>query len=359
MTSQAPYVRFANRALAPPCSAPEDISWAQRRRLSTQERAWRFEAERRYIGHLYVPTQQQIQCEQQVLRTRDRAAYNLPGSQVALYVLGPPFLGKSTAVDRGAIAVYHEALAATNLWVQGQPRLDYGAGHAAHMPVVRVLVRPNALGRAVVTHIVNYCGYGTQGTANELTDKIAEFVSKHGVRLVILDDVHNLATDRRDAFKIYNAIKDLNTELGDQNVAFVYAGNPDPAGLGNLHEHDQLSARLITLNFDPLPLDRDNYRSEDTLAWQQHLTNWEEQLRLVLPDLDSGKLSADLGGALWARTQGHVGALALLLKDAATDALRDESPRRKLSITMEAVRHTLLPDKYEQAIKRTRERRTA
>ncbi|CAN7267525.1 TniB family NTP-binding protein [Knoellia sp. LjRoot47] len=301
-----------------------------------------------------MPTPQQTQCEQLVRRTQGRAAHNLEGAQVALYVLGRPFLGKSTAVDRAALAIHREAIADSDMWVQGQPRLQHAAGHDAHMPVVRVLVRPDAQRRAVVTHIVNFCGYGTQGSANELTDKVAEFVAKHGVRLVVLDDVHNLATDRRDAHKIYNTIKDLNTELGDQHVAFVYVGNPDAAGFGNLLEHEQLSSRLITLPMSPLGLDQNNLRSDETLAWQEYLTAWETALRPVLPDLNAGRLSADLGRALWAHTMGYAGGVALLLKDMAVEALEDPSPRRQLTVTMEALKAAHMPDKFVKELAKRR-----
>ena len=326
MVGYPPYRDFATEAARPPAPAPEPLTSEKRGKLAGGDLRARRRREVEYLSGVYVPTDTQRECETTIRDLVDETAACIPGAHTSPYFLGVPSTGKSTAVARAAHRVYRESVEdALGPGHRGEPRIKTSEGNAGYIPVVTVLVRPDAMHKSVVSQVVHYCGYGTEGSAGDLTSRVTQLARRHGFRLVIFDDVHNLATDRRDAVNLYNMIKNLNTELGGCGARFVYIGTPGGAGLGNLHANEQLASRLITHEVTDMVVDTNLDRSQEIAAWQRHLAEWEEALHPVLPEMKPETLVCHHGRLLWELTQGSIGQLSHLLRKATLAALAENS----------------------------------
>jgi hypothetical protein len=341
---------FAAEAVRPPAEAPPALTAGARRGLRGAERTARIEAELAYLHRLYVPSPTQQACADAILEHVEAARWALPGAFDSLYILGAPGTGKSSAVRDAALRYHRARLDGAGQTGNPDPRLQQ-AGYVSDMvPAIMMTVRAEAKNKAFVSQIVNFLGYEeANSTATALADRIPELAQRHGVGLVIADDVRNLADLGRDRDAVHNTIKNINTELGFLNVCSVYVGNPDDNGIGNLFTNAQLNQRLIPFPFHDMHFDMDT--SEPTLAnmmWWEYLADWESALRPLLPDMEPHTLSSTLGRRLWKRSQGSVGGLSGLLKRASVDQLRSAwKKHQRLTLTKERIMETPMPMRFK------------
>ncbi|QSR28766.1 hypothetical protein CFH99_24395 [Nocardioides aromaticivorans] len=301
----------------------------ERRSLSLDGLRDRRGAEMAYLSALKILTKTQEDLKRAVAGQMALMQTAVPGAQESLYVLGPSGTGKSTAVLEAAFRVYRDSLEKHGQVGVTDPVLEVPGWSHDLIPVIWANIRSDASGKAAVGQIRSFLLDGEpRGTAWQITNELPKVLPRHGVSLVVLDDVHNLGTRGKNAEEVLMTLKNLQTDLGLLRIAFVYLGNADSkTGEYNLSLHDQLSQRLIPYQVDHFDLDQRDDSAPQNVAWVDYLLQWEEALVHLLPDLQRGDLAAKAGFKLWTMTKGSPGALIGILKRYTRDLLLDEPPR--------------------------------
>jgi len=150
-----------------------------------------------------------------------------------------------------------------------------------------------------------------RGTAAQLADRATDMVLGCATRLIIIDDVHFLDMNRRDARDVANHLKWLATQFP---VTFFFVGvgvvegqlategrSPSEAALA------QTARRWTTLSLDPFEITTNAGRA----TWRRLLKAIERDL--VLTNAYRGMLADDLSDYLYARSTGHFASLMTLI----------------------------------------------
>lgn len=360
MTTTAPahkgfanYHHFARMALDEDVQPPEPMSARERGRLSSASLEERRVREVDYVSNLLVLSPQQEAMIRQFDIQMAMLRSARPGAQEPLYVQGPSGTGKSTALQQAAFRLHRRVLEQHNQAGRTDPVTRSPGWSHDLIPVIWITVRSEASGKAVVGQIRSFLMEGEpRGAGWQITNELPKVLPRHGVALIVLDDVHNLGTRGKEAEAVLKTIKNLETDLGLHRIGFVYVGNPDPdSGEYNLTLHDQLSQRMLEVKVDHFELDVRSDTAAQNEIWVDHLLRWEEVLVHVLPDLQRGDLASKAGLALWKRVHGSPGGLYKVLKRYTVDSLWSE-PGRTLGIQRERLLTTPLPAKYEALAKK-------
>jgi AAA domain len=318
---------FHVHAVTPLPPVPEPLTRLERHRLSETAKTARLNAEISYVDSLVVPTAAQRDfgtAFDDLIRT---VAGGPPGAQPALLVMGPAGTGKSTAVREAAWRLHQREIGPKGRRDPKRQPLIKGDGYTAwHIPVVWIDLTAAVQGKGVMGPLLNFCGHPDSGTGYALAGRCVDVAERHRWRVVVLDDVHNLALRRADSEAIYNTLKQLNTALGQLGVAFVYLstperGKPREAPRPTLLNNEQLASRLRPVEFEPFEPNFHSLQSAETVAWQTHLLRWEAALLPVLSGDQGGFLTGKHAKRLYYLSGGRIGELAVLLKQAAYSAL--------------------------------------
>lgn len=190
-------------------------------------------------------------------------------------------------------------------------------GYTADLvPVVYVTMMARTNARGLYAAILAFLRHGTHHKG-DITLAATEAMRRHGVRLLIVDDAHMLNTAQITGRATLDALKQINTELGELGGTMVLVG----ANLtgGDALSDPQIRGRLFEHSLVPYRLDGPT----EIRDWQDFLTGLEPTLRRFLPDLADGALATELGAAIFKRTQGFVGDVRALLAAATASALHD------------------------------------
>jgi hypothetical protein len=319
-------IRFHRRAVSTLPSVPDPLTRAERARLGPEAKTERLNAETNYVGSLVVLTLAQSEFGTAFGDLTSTVATGPPGAQPAFLVTGQAGTGKSTAVREAAFELHRREVRDTGLDPEQQP-LIAGEGYTAwHIPVVWINLAAAVRDKGVIGPLLTFCGHPDTGTGYTLAGRCANVADRHRWRLVVLDDAHNLALRRADAESIYNTVKQLNTELGEQGVAFVYLSTPEMGKPGDarrptLLDNEQLASRLRPFAFEPFEANFRRLQSNETVAWQTYLGRWESVLLPVLSGEEGGFLTGKHAKRLHYLSGGYIGDLAVLLKQASCSAL--------------------------------------
>ena len=145
-----------------------------------------------------------------------------------------------------------------------------------------------------------------------------------------VDDVQLLKTHLRKGREVLDHVKHINTELGENGASLVLIG-ANLAG-GDLVTDPQVAGRLKLMNFPQYDIDNVDQRR----SWQRILRDIESHLLPHLPAGKQGMLFTDLAGELWFRTQGFLGDLMELIREA-TLAATDDGTHKVLRRHLDAV----------------------
>ncbi len=254
-----------------------------------------------------------------------------PGSKDIIALDAPFAAGKSTFVKGWARKLYRS-------WVGPMLATDRPVWHpephltAAFIPVVYVTLIAGSTVKELNAQILTYLGYPSEGLARVTTTRVIAALKAHGVRLIVLDDVHMAKTTSTAGRHTLDYLKFLNSELGELGGTLTLVG----AWLerGPILTDPQIHGRLRLFQFQPF-----------SIASTQHQAQWQDVLRnaeqVVLPYLGKAKpgiLTSCHAGMLWRRTQGYLGDLAQLVADATVAALMD----RSLTLTRDHLAHVNL-----------------
>jgi hypothetical protein len=196
-------------------------------------------------------------------------------------------------------------------------------------PVVYAVVPPATTPRMLMQAFANWLGLPVlrRATAHMLTAHVVGVLRALGTSLVIVDEVHNLRTNRQAGAEAASNLKQFADRL---DATFLYAGIDLPATdlfAGQMGR--QIKARMIVHQMRP-----HGFGSKaDREAWTALVLGVEDLLPLAAHEPESLEEEA---GYLWDRTGGSIGALRALLSDAAIGAIIDGTEkvdRRRLDAT--------------------------
>lgn len=251
-------------------------------------------------------------------RALESALLEPPGARTILALSAPFTAGKSTLIKSWAQDRYRTWAKATR---STRPRWTPTPGMTADLvPVCYLTLLSESRSKDLYTQILSFVGYPASGVERTLALRAVKALQTHGVRLVILDDAHMLRTTSVTGRATLNAVKHLNTELGEVGGVLMLVG-AELTG-GDVLSDPQIRGRLSEHTLAPYEVDTATGRAQ----WQRFLKNCEDLLLPYLPDVEPGLFSSRMAGYLWRRTQGYVGDTTRLLIDATATAIETGAP---------------------------------
>lgn len=249
-----------------------------------------------------------IDTESLTRHTRIALARNAATTATArrgIAVSGAAGMGKSTALL--LIGKRHE---------KAERRRLNRTTDTAFAPVVYAVIPPATTPKMLMQAFAHWLGLPVppKATAQTLTEQIVTVLRTLGTSLVIVDEVHNLRTNRQTGAEAASALKQFADRL---DATFLHAGIDLPATdlfAGNMGR--QIKARMIVHQMRPYGIGS----KADREAWTDLVLGVEDLLPLAAHPAES---LAEESTYLWDRTGGSIGALRALLSDAAIGAIID------------------------------------
>jgi len=305
------------QATTAPASMPSPLTAEQYRALTSNER-------RRYLHdlqdsfeRLLLPRAQTEPVQSGMDRILRKNARQRPGAKRMIMLDAPFATGKSTMIKDWAQGRHRD-------WLGDQLSGDLPTWRpqpgmtADRVPVVYATLRSASKVKEVNAQILAFLGYPNEGVKRVTTTMVVSALFTHGVRLLIIDDVHMLTTRSVTGRETLDYLKFLNSELGEAGGSMLLVG----ADLKNgaLHGDPQITGRLQYFHLAPYEITT----LPGKQAWQGFLKNAEQILLPYLPGAEPGVFAREHAGFIWRRTQGYVGDTATLLTEALLAALRAE-----------------------------------
>jgi hypothetical protein len=251
---------------------------------------------------------------EQMTAALQSASLDPPGARTILSLSAPYAAGKSTMIKRWAQGLQRG-------WIpdgdyKELPRWSPSPGILADViPVNYMTLLADSRGTDLYAQLLSFANADSGGAVRTIVQRAVNSMRRHATRLVIIDDAHMLRTASVTGRATLNAVKHLNTELGELGGVLVLVG----ANLtgGDVLEDEQIRGRLSQHSFDAYEIDSNTGRRD----WQRFLKACEEVLLPFLPRNGAGDFAMKHSTYLWVRTTGFVGDASRLLIDATAAAL--------------------------------------
>jgi hypothetical protein len=265
-------------------------------------------------------------------RLRNNALKQNVATRAGVMVSGWGYQGKTETVCEVA-AAFEDA------WLELHHYLNPDAVDGTndlHAPVVYVQTPVTAKPKSTCQAVLDFFGASTRGMSlPRLMQQVAQSLSDHGVKALILDDINRLRmhrADDQDTLDLIRAFMSMNVTLILVGVDIPGSGLlrearwdarqrqwvMDPSEHARVHG---LEATQTERRFDLVELDRFRTSTpEEATSFQAHLRGIEAHLRLL--KAKPGMLTG--GGMpeyLMRRTSGVVGVLERLIEDGAQEAM--------------------------------------
>lgn len=314
------------QALTPPPDLPEPLPTARFDALAPAEQQAYWTQLRTILPTAVVPSvlTQRARVRLDLLLARND--HRPPGAKSVIGLSAPFAVGKSTFIKDWAHGRYRAQVALPDpvslpVW---NPRPDQSA---SWIPQVYITLRAAAKIKDINAAILAYLGYPSEGLIRVTTSRVVTVLATHGVRLLIVDDVHMLNTGSVEGRNVLDYLKFLNTELGELGGTLVLVG----ANLegGPLYTDPQIAGRLDKIALAPFEITTPAGRRD----WQQLLVDLEQLLLPYFDTIPPGTFSHAYAGPVWRRTQGYVGDTLTLLVESllgAFDDAEDDLTRHRL-----------------------------
>lgn len=289
---------------------PTRFSTTQVRALSQQAKDEYDDARFTYLASdvvLQTKDIESLDATLRVLLARNKAKTST--ARRGLAVSGAAGIGKSTAAL--LMGRRHERKERSRLKRGHDP--DFA-------PVVYAVIPSATTPKMLMQSFVTWLGLqaSNRDTAQNLTDMVVEVLQSLGTSLVILDEVHNLRTNRQAGAEAASSLKMFSDRV---DATFVYCGIDLPdSQLFSGQMGRQIRARMVMHQMNP-------YGHGSAAAremWTELVLGVEDLLPLTKHKTESLE---PLAGYLWDRTGGSIGALRALLSDAAIMAIQEGHER--------------------------------
>lgn len=240
------------------------------------------------------------------------------GARTMLALSAPWGVGKSTLVKDWAAAQHRDWLGEKAS--DQRPCWQPSEGTTADLvPVIYLTLLSESRSKDLYAQILNFIGYPISGAERTIALSAVRALRTHRVRMIVVDDAHMLRTASITGRATLNAVKHLNTELGEAGGCMVLVGAD--LARGEALADPQIRARLSETDLHPYGAQS----TEERRQWQRFLKSCENVLLPYAPGAEPGLFASQYAGYLWTRTQGYVGDTATLLVDALHGAISDNS----------------------------------
>ena len=308
-----------HQATAPMVAAPQPVTAADLDAMNSMGRSAYADAVRAALRARRVSSPVHNATATAIDHALESALLEPPGARTILALSAPYTAGKSTLIKNWAQDRYRTWAKPTG--PTARPRWTPQPGVTADLvPVCYLTLLSESRSKDLYTQILSFVGYPASGVERTLALRAVKALQTHGVRLVILDDAHMLRTTSVTGRATLNAVKHLNTELGEVGGVLMLVG-AELTG-GDVLSDPQIRGRLSEHTLAPYEVDTATGRAQ----WQRFLKNCEDLLLPYLPDEKAGLFSSRLAGYLWRRTQGYVGDTTRLLIDGTATAIETGAP---------------------------------
>lgn len=232
-----------------------------------------------------------------------------PGAKSVVGVDAPFAVGKSTFVKAWAHRSYRDRVgpATPDALPSWAPEPEVSADW---VPQVYITLRAASKIKDLNASILAFLGYPSEGLVRVTTTRVVKVLATHGVRLLIVDDVHMLKTTHAEGRDVLDYLKFLNTELGELGGTMVLVGAHLEGG--PLFQDPQITGRLDKITLAPYEITTLQGRRD----WQRFLSQVEDVMLRYFDTVAPGTFSHELAGYVWRRTQGYVGDTVRLLANA-------------------------------------------
>jgi hypothetical protein len=203
-----------------------------------------------------------------------------------------------------------------------------------YIPIVFVEVPAGSRGKSLMTAFAKFLGVpvAPRETMSSIRARVAQAMRQANTKLVVVDELHNLAGKSASNGESVDILKELHNEV---HATFVYAGiNLTSGELLSGPRGQQLSARFSLLGMRRYSLSH----PEDKAVWKALVRAYAGELPLRHQDL---KTLIDLSDYLLARTGGSIGSLGRLLGGAAIALILDPATTEE-NITRAQLAHRTL-----------------
>lgn len=293
---------------------PDDLQ-----RLSTRALEQRKDEARAWVSRLQLDPPANAHIRNALSRTIENNRTTPPGAKDILAITAPNTAGKSTLARSWALDHYRSTIGRELLREEAIP-VWRPTRHieADYVPVVWMNLPAGAARKEFNTEFLKFLGHRSEGVLRTTNDRLTATIARQGVRLIVVDDIHLLRTQHRDGQTVLDHLKYINTVLGEHHGTLLLVG-------ANLHGSDiaadpQINGRMRFLELPIYAIDS----AEQKRDWQRLLHDAEKQLRPFLPLADKGVL-VHRAGLIWRRTQGYLGDLGNLLRQATAHAIDNEA----------------------------------
>lgn len=248
-----------------------------------------------------------------------------PGARTILALSAPFSAGKSTMIKGWAQGLHRSWLAGSD--PDELPRWTPTPGISADtVPVSYLTLLSDSRGTDLYAQLLGFANHDAAGSVRTVVQRAVLAMKSHGTRLVVIDDAHMLRTTSVTGRATLNALKHLNTELGELGGVLVLVG-ANLAG-GDVLADPQIRGRLAQHTFRPYEIDTEAGRRN----WQKFLKAAEANLLPYLPDNSPGDFASGLAEYLWIRTTGFIGDASRLLIEGAAHALTIGEPLARAAL---------------------------
>lgn len=311
------------RAYTPPPSAPMALTPTQARSMSQTQRAAYAREVRRFLNGHYFDSDRDRQIRTFLHRLIEDNAEALTGTRDVAVLTGPNVMGKSTLLYQVAYAVHRQHVGEQADPAEMSRRTvtrkigtrDHEV-HPTHTPVLLLSLEAATTVTKFNELIVEALDY-EKSVAKKVS--ALDLLLQHGVRLLIIDDLHQLILTEKLGRYALDHLKAVVTAVGEYGVTVIFAG-------ANLSHHKvmddpQVTGRAYELTVAPYAGDTD----EDAVAWQRFLKECGGLVAPHLPLASTGMLHTALPGLILERTHGRMQAVVNLVRRATVAAIEDGS----------------------------------
>ncbi|MFI5937334.1 TniB family NTP-binding protein [Actinoplanes sp. NPDC051494] len=224
-----------------------------------------------------------------------------------LVVTGESSTGKTTAIKQ--LGKHHELLARRRRTAPGP-----------FLPVVYVTVPPAATPKVLAAEFARFLGLPLPRHLNQvnITNAVCDLLFQLRTDLVLVDEIHNLNLATRGGAESSDQLKYLAERIP---ATFVYAGiDVEHVGLFTGVRGRQIAGRFISIASTPFTYGSRSQRDQ----WAASIAAFETALRLHRHH--PGSLPR-LATYLYERTNGMIGSLSHLLREAAIETIYDGTER--------------------------------
>lgn len=311
------------QALAPAMAAPAPVTAADAAGMTASQRREVARQVRAYLAGQYFDSDRDRRIRARLASLRETNAASLTGTKDVAIVTGDNVLGKSTMLYQVAFEA-HRQLVTPHQDPDTRPTVTArtttaGIVEALDVHHVPVLFLSLAAGTTVAkfnAQIVQALEYreGVEKRARYL-----DLLERHGVRLLIVDDLHLLKTSVKQGREALDHLKAVVTAAGELGATVIFAG-------ANLHTHPVMDDPQVTGRAYEIPVEPYTATTtDDRRAFQLFLRDCSKQLQPYLPLGRPDHIHDTLPQLLLARSAGYHRELLTLLREATTAAIEDGS----------------------------------